>query len=50
MLLNLSAKFGSFKVLASFMAPLTDFSIDRSLTSSVALTSLSPNELRTKDN
>jgi len=42
MLLNLSAKLGSFKAVTSLMAPLTDFSRDRSLTSSVARTSLSP--------
>lgn len=42
MLLNRSARFGSFNAVTSFMAPLTDFSSERSFTSSVALTSLSP--------
>lgn len=42
MLLKRSAKFGSFNAVTSFMAPLTDFSKERSFTSSVALTSLSP--------
>lgn len=42
MLLNFSAKFGSFRAVTSFIAPFIDFSRDKSFTSSVALTSLSP--------
>jgi len=42
MSLNFSAKFGSFRAVTSFIAPFIDFSSDKSLTSSVALTSLSP--------
>lgn len=41
-LLKRSAKFGSFNAVTSFIAPLTDFSSERSFTSSVALTGLSP--------
>lgn len=42
MVLNRSAKFGSFRAVTSFIAPFTDFSSESSFTSSVALTSLSP--------
>ena len=41
-LLKRSAKFGCFNAVTSFMAALLDFSSDRSLKSSVALTCLSP--------
>lgn len=44
MSLKRSARFGSFNAVTSFMAPLTDFSSERSFTSSVALISLSPGE------
>lgn len=47
MLLNLSAKFGSFRAVTSFIAPFIDFSSDKSFISSVARTSLSP-EMSTK--
>lgn len=42
MVLKRSAKFGNFRAVTSFMAPFTDFSSVNSCTSSVALTSLSP--------
>lgn len=42
MSLKRSARFGSFNAVTSFMAALTDFSSERSFTSSVALISLSP--------
>lgn len=40
--MNRSANTGSLSAVASFMAPITDFSSDSNLASSVALTSLSP--------
>ena len=42
MVLKRSAKFGSLRVVTSFIAPFTNFSSVSSFTSSVALTSLSP--------
>lgn len=46
MVLKRSAKFGNFRAVTSFMAPFTDFSSVNSCTSSVALTSLSPDIMK----
>lgn len=50
MVLKRSAKFGNFSAVTSFMAPFTDFSSVNSCTSSVALTSLSPDIMKPESN
>lgn len=50
MVLKRSAKFGNFSAVTNFIAPFTDFSSVNSCTSSVALTSLSPDIMKPESN